>query len=91
MSKSKFDLSQINLTKNHLVKPAEEIIKTKSLSENKSKKKEKIGRPIKGTEPLNKKVTVNLSESEIGKIEKKAGGVPISSYIRNVLKDTSTI
>lgn len=55
------------------------------------KKKEKIGRPMTGEEPLSKKVTVNFSETELKKIYDKANGIPCSKYIRDILKNANVI
>lgn len=87
MKKKSIDLSKLNQPRNNLLvkKPAD----TQEVKpEPKKNIDKKIGRPFTGDEPLNKKVTINFSESEIRKITEVANGIPLSSYIRRLIKNS---
>ena len=42
-------------------------------------------------EPLNHKITINLSETEIRKLKLKIGQVPAATFLRDVLKKAGMI
>ena len=95
MSKKKvFDLSKLTKPDNQFL--IKEKIETTAIQESEKKKivrkkAEKVGRPIIGNEPLNKKITINFTENEIEKLIGKAGIIPVSPYIRDVLKKAGII
>lgn len=62
-------------------------------SDKKVKKKnpEKMGRPFTAEEPLNKKITVNISETEERIFKGKTNGVPLATFVRNLLKKEGII
>lgn len=59
--------------------------KEKNSSKVEVKKNEKLGRPQKADELLNKNISILLTESEFDKINQKAGLIPRAAFIRDVL------
>lgn len=98
---TKMDLSKFKKpTTNYLKeKPAGEISaenelsvkKTSAIKKEKTKKSEKIGRPIIGEEPLSIPVTVNFTQTEIEKLKKSAGIAALSTYVRHIVKKSGVI
>ncbi len=88
-----FDLSKFNKNGLNYLNKAEEKtqVETSEVKKFKKKKSEKIGRPMTTDEPLNYKITINLSESEIAKLKLKAGQVPSATFVRDILKKAEII
>ena len=97
--KKKFDLNKFKKIKEseRFLRPIEEAPRVNDnkkevvVKKERPKKSEKIGRPMLGKEPLNKKITLNFTVSEEEKIRDKAGDIPITTYLRNILKDNKVI
>jgi hypothetical protein len=92
---SKFDLSKLNKTSQNFLSKGNEqqqIVKKNTVVKKSEKKKaEKLGRPMIMSEPLNNKISANLTESELVKLKSKAGQVPITTFLRDVLKKAGAI
>lgn len=91
--KKGFDLSRLNKnSQNFLTRPEEKVVeKTTTEKVIKKKKQEKNGRPMTTDEPLNQKITINLSETEINNLRSRAGQVPIATFLRDILKKAKVI
>lgn len=57
----------------------------------KVEKKEKIGRPTIGDEPISKRFSLAFTETEYNNLKNNAGKVPLASFIRDVLKVAKVI
>jgi hypothetical protein len=91
--KSKFDLSKLNKNNQQfLVKQDNNPVINETVNQ-KSKKKtsEKKGRPMIFHEPLDHKITINLTKSEILNLKNRAGQIPLTAFIRDILKRSSVI
>ncbi len=93
MTKGKFDLSTLNKTSQNYLSQSEKKVVNKSETSKKVEKKkaEKLGRPMIMSEPLNNKISANLTETELAKLKTKAGQVPITTFLRDVLKKAGAI
>jgi hypothetical protein len=90
--KKGFDLSKFNTgSQNFLNKKAEDSDADTVKKEPKKKKSEKVGRPMTTDEPLDQKITINLSKTEIAKLKLRAGQIPSASFLRSILKDNKII
>ena len=89
MTKGKFDLSVLNKTSQNYLSQSEKKVVDKG--ETRKKKAEKLGRPMIMSEPLNNKISANLTETELAKLKTKAGQVPITTFLRDVLKKAGAI
>ena len=82
--------------KNYLAEQPKEVLVVDNLKKKKkiveqSQEPKKMGRPIMGDAPLNKKISIALTEKEENAIFDKAGGVPVSAYLRGMLKKSGVI
>ena len=79
-----FDLSSLDEGNNTQL-----LVKKPSKKNNETKKDKKIvtklGRPMESDEPRNRKVSLNLSESEITELERMAGDVPLAKFLRKTI------
>lgn len=100
MSKSKIDFSKLKEpTNTYLIDlPKEKDISRINLEKKEKKEKfnklqepKKMGRPVRGDAPLNKKISISLTAKEEGDIIEKAGNVPVSTYLRDILKKSGVI
>jgi hypothetical protein len=90
--KKGFDLSKFNTSGQNFLNKTEENLDIKVVKkELKKKKSEKVGRPMTTDEPLDQKITINLSKTEIAKLKSKAGQIPSASFLRGILKDNKII
>ena len=80
---------KVSYLRNSNTEPSQNI--KKENKNNKKSKSEKIGRPMTTDEPLNHKITINLSETEIRKLKLKIGQVPAATFLRDVLKKAGMI
>lgn len=103
-SSTGLNLSEFDQTSHGFLNKEVEVKKdsktTKVLKEKKLPKEEveqdkeeskKLGRPMFGDEPLNKKLGVSLTEREYQKILDDAALVPVSAYVRDRMKEAKII
>ena len=84
--KKGFDLSKFNKASQNFLNKTDEAPNVEAIKKEPKKKPEKVGRPMTTDEPLNHKITINLSETEITKLKLKAGQIPSATFVRDILK-----
>ncbi len=91
--KKKLDLSRLGKNNQQFLVKQDHDFVAKNTDNQKLKKKtvEKKGRPMLSNELLNQKVTINLTQSEVLNIKNKAGKIPLTAFIRDILKRYTVI
>lgn len=84
---TKFDLSSLN-KKNDLQLLVKKPSKKETITKKEKKTTTKLGRPMESDELRNRKVSLNLSESEITALENLAGDVPLAKFLRKTILST---
>jgi predicted DNA binding CopG/RHH family protein len=91
--KKKLDLSRLGKNSQQFLVKQDHDFAAKETDNQRLKKRaaEKKGRPMKFHELLDQKVTINLTQSELLNLRGRAGQIPLTTFVRDILKRSSVI
>lgn len=97
--KKPYDLSKFKEPTEKYLKPVEVLTKEKKVVDKKndspkkerSQRSEKGGRPTTFEEPLNERISLLVTKTELKQIKEKAGMIPKAGFIREALKKAGII